>query len=402
MIRLLLCAVVANAAIAADWPQWRGPNRDAICTETGLLKTWPADGPALAWKATGLGEGYSTVAVVGDRLFTMGDIGDAQVLCLDAKDGAPVWKAKVGKPGGNYPGTRCTPTVDKGQVFALGQFGDLVCLDAASGKELWRKNLASDLGGKPGGWNYTESLLVDGDQVICTPGGGKGAVAALNRATGAVKWQTGAFTEGAQYVSPIVAEIGGVRQYVQMTMGAVIGIGTDGAILWRVPRKGATAVIPTPVHKDGMILVASGYGVGCNMFKVTGSGRAFSATQVYANTDLVNHHGGLVLLGDHVYGHSDKKGLVCMELATGKVAWSSGNVGKGAVLCADGLLYCRNEGGKGTMVLVEAKPDAFSEKGRFDQPDRSKANAWAHPVLANGRLYLRDQDVLLCYDVKGK
>jgi outer membrane protein assembly factor BamB len=393
-----------SEASAAEWPQWRGPNRDNLSRETGLLKEWPEGGPPLAWKAKGIGRGYSTVSVAGGRIFTMGDGGDASyVHALSPDGGRRLWSAKVGKPGGDYPGTRSTPTVDGGRVYALGQHGDLVCLDAASGREQWRKSFTKDFGGKMmSGWGYAESVLVDGDHVVCTPGGPKGTIVALDKDTGKTVWRTKGFTDSAAYCSIVVAEIGGVRQYVQMTDAGVVGVAADGGkVLWRAPRKGETAVIPTPLVKGELVFVSSGYGVGCNLFRITPtSGGKLNAEQVYQNNEMENHHGGMVVVGDHVYGSSDPGILKCVELKTGKEVWHDRSVGKGSVAYADGNLYLRGEAGP--VALVEATPAGYREKGTFEQPDRSHDAAWPHPVVAGGKLYLRDQDVLLCYDVKAK
>lgn len=394
---------------AEDWPQWRGPKRDGISTETGLLKQWPEGGPALAWKATGIGAGYSGVAVAGGKIFTMGDLQDANYLiALQEAGGKQLWSAKLGKSGapgwGGFAGPRCTPTVDSGRVYASGQYGELACFDAASGKVVWQKHLVKDFGGDLPEWGYSESPLVDGDRVVYTPGGSKGAIIALNKQTGDLIWRTKDFTDNAHYSSAIIATIDGVRQYIQLTDANVVGISpADGKVLWKAERKGKTAVIPTPVYSGNMVFVTSGYGVGCNLFTVKKTGDTFSAVETYANKDLANHHGGVVLLGDHIYGHSDSKGWVCMNLADGKLAWSEkGKLGKGSVCAADGTLIMRAEDGKGTIALAEATTSGFTEKGRFDQPDRSKKNSWPHPVVANGKLYIRDQDVLLCYDLKAK
>jgi outer membrane protein assembly factor BamB len=400
-IPLLFCSLICNL-FASDWPTWRGPNRDGLSTETGLLKAWPAGGPELAWKSDGCGVGYSSVSVANGRLFTMGDGTDAShVRAYNEKDGKPAWvSAAIGKPGGSYKGTRCTPTVDGDLLYALGQFGDFVCLQAKDGEEVWRKNLTTDFGGRYSGWQYTESPLVDGNKVLVTPGGKNGAVVALDKKTGALLWQSKEFTDGAHYSSLVPVNHGGTRQYVQLTAESVASVdAATGRLLWRAPRRGQTAVIPTPIFSDGIVYVTSGYGVGCNAFKVAGSA---APEEIYANKVMANHHGGVILKDGHLYGFSDGKGWVCQNLKTGELVWSDRGVGKGAIAYADGHFVIRSEGGQGTVALIEATTKGYVEKGRFNQPNRAKENSWAHPVIANGRLYLRDQDVLLAYDVKGK
>jgi outer membrane protein assembly factor BamB len=392
-----------------DWPQWRGPNRDDISTETGLLKDWVSSGPHLLWKSTGLGAGYSTVSVVGNRLYTTGDSSQAgMVLALNVADGKQVWSAKLGKPGapgwGGFAGPRATPTIDGDLLFTVDQWGELVCLKAAEGKEQWRKDYTKDFGGQRPEWGFSESPLVDGEKVIVTPGGDQGAIVALNKKTGILIWQTKDFTDPAHYSSLIVAEIGGVRQYIQLTANSVVGVAAeDGKVLWRAQRKGQTAVIPTPIYDSGFVYVTSGYGIGCNLFKVTSADKKFSAEQVYANRVMVNQHGGVIKVGDYVYGYSDGKGWTCQDFKTGEAKWQDKEkLGKGSIAYADGHFYLRQEEKEGTVVLIEASPDGFKEHGRFDQPDRSAKNSWTHPVIAGGHLYLRDQDLLLCYDVKEK
>jgi outer membrane protein assembly factor BamB len=395
-------------AAAFDWPQWRGPNRDDLSTETGLLPAWPKPGPALLWKATGLGGGFSSVAIAGPRLFTLGERGDANyVLALNLADGKIGWSTRFGKSGapgwGGFAGPRGTPTIDSGLVFALGQYGEVICVTADGGQAVWQKNLTTDFGGSRPEWGYSESPLVDGDQVVLTPGGSQGTLVALNKKTGAPIWHSAGWTDKAHYSSIILAEIDGVRQYVQLTDQSVAGVAPkDGRVLWKAARKGATAVIPTPICADNCVYVTSGYDIGCNLFQVTG-GAAFNATQLYANKVMVNHHGGVVKVGDCLYGYSDGKGWTCQEFKSGAARWQEKNkLGKGSLVCADGRLYCREEAEKGVVALVEASPAGFVEKGRFTPPDRSGKKSWPHPVVAGGRLYLRDQDILLCYNVKGR
>lgn len=396
---------VVGVVSAADWPEWHGPKRDNISTETGLLASWPAGGPTLAWKVNDVGDGFSSVSVVKDVIFTIGDFGDsAFVEALSLNGGKNLWKTKLGKSGGGggYPGPRATPTVDGDLLYALGQYGDLVCLRAADGSEVWRKNLNQDFGGKMmSGWGNAESPIVDGDKLVCTPGGPKGTVLALNKKTGATVWRCEELTDSAAYASLIAVDIRGVHQFIVLTDAHVAGIeASHGKLLWSAPRQGKTAVIPMPIYKDNMVFVSSGYGVGCNAFKIGGSGQKFSAEEVYANKDMINHHGGVILLGDHLYGFSDGGGgWTCMDFKTGSVMWKEKKLGKGTITCADGHFYLRSEGGQGTIVLIEATPTGWKECGRFDQPGRSGKNSWPHMVISGGKLFVRDQGLLLCYDI---
>lgn len=389
---------------ADDWPQWRGPNRDGKTKETGLLKQWPDGGPKLAWKAIGLGKGFSDVAVVKDRVYTMGDKDDASFIIALGPDHKVLWSTKVGKPGsvgwGDFVGPRGTPTIDGEMIYAVGQWGDLVCLNA-DGKEVWRKDYDRDFGAKRPEWGYSESPLIDGDKLVVFPGGSKGAMVALNKKTGEVLWQSKDIADPTQYASVISATIGGVPQYVEMSMDNVVGVAPkDGSVLWKAPRKGRTAVIPTPIVQGDFVYVSSGYGVGCNLIKITAEGGKLSAQEVYANKVMVNHHGGVVLVDGKLYGYSDGKGLVCQDFKSGDMVWSEKNKAKkGAVTYGDGMLYCREED-SGDVILVEASPAAFAEKGRLKQPDRAREKAWTHPTISGGGLYVRDQDVLYCYDIK--
>jgi outer membrane protein assembly factor BamB len=321
-------------------------------------------------------------------------------------------------------GPRTTPTVDGDQVFAMGGEGDLVCVKKGSGEVVWKKNLKNDLSGQlqpPSIWGYSESPLVDGDQVVCTPGGKDGTLAALDRKTGEVRWRSKELTDAAAYSSLVVAEFGGVRQYVVMTGDSTAGVAAkDGSVLWRHERKAKVAAIPTPIVTKNSVFVTSGYDAGCELIKVAAKGKEFEATKEYSNFSLVNHHGGVVLLDGHLYGHSEGRrskpgpgeeaAWVCMDLATGKSDWRSDKFPKGSVVYADQRLYCYSEL-DGAVVLVEASPKAWVEHGKFKIPKLStlprpknqmKGNIWTHPVVADGKLYLRDQELIYCYDVKAR
>ena len=404
------CAVLlaATPCSAADWPQWRGVNRDDISGETGLLKKWPEGGPKKVWAFEDAGLGYSGYSIVGGTLYTMGARDAVEyVIAVDTATGKEKWSVEAGPlyTNGWGDGPRCTPTVDGDMVYAIGGRGNLVCLKSADGKKVWEADLVSDLGGKLQSWGYTESPIIEGDLVVATPGGDQGTVAAFDKKTGKKKWQTKDWTDNAQYSSIIGVNLNGGRQLIQLTMQTLAGVDPkNGKVLWRSEFPGKTAVIPTPIFKDGQVFVAAGYGVGCKSVKV---GAGNKVEELYANTDMVNHHGGVVLVGDHLYGYSDRGGWTCMELKSGEVVWQEkAALKKGAIHCADGMLYLLEED-TGTVVLIEATPKGWDEKGRFviepqTEQRNPKGKVWTHPVVANGRLYLRDQELLFSYDVSGK
>jgi outer membrane protein assembly factor BamB len=405
----LLCAVCLGLsvlpALADDWPQWRGPTRDGISKEVGLLQQWPAGGLKPLWTARSLGGGYSAPAVARGRIYLLGTRGnDEYVLALSEKDGKPVWSRKIGRIGPNrgqqWPGPRSTPTVDGNRLYALGSDGDLACLDADEGTVVWHKNLRTDFGGSPGNWAYAESPLVDGDRVIATPGGRRATLVALKKTDGSEIWRC-ALAEGdrAAYASPVVGEVGGAREYIQFVQGGVVGVDAKtGDFLWRYSRSSnRIANIPSPIFHDGYVWSASGYGAGGGLAKLRSAGDKVTAEPVFFVKEFANQIGGAVIVGGHIYG-TGNRGLLCVDFRTGKVKWREESTGKGSICYADNRLYVRGQ--SGTMYLVEASPQAYTEHGRFRQTERSSKPAWPYPVVANGRLYLRDVDVLLCYDVK--
>lgn len=395
---LLLSGIPARAE---DWPQFHGPNRDNICTETGLLKKWPEGGPPLAWKAQGIGAGFSTVSIAKGRIYTTGDLEDSSyVFALDESTGKMAWKAKLAASGlvCGYEGPRHNPTVDGDLLFAISQHGDLVCFETASGKEVWRKNLFKDFKGKlMAECGYCESPTIVGDRVLVTPGGDDGTVAAMNKRTGEVVWRSTELKDAAAFTSLLPFEANGSKQVALMTDAHVAGFAVEsGKMLWSAPRVGKSAVVPTPIFHDGMLFVTSGYGIGCNAYRVEKG----ELRQVYSNRNMVNQHGGVVRVGQFIYGSHDPGLLRCIELETGKIRWSNRSVGNSSVLYADGMLYVRSESGE--VALVECTPEAYNEISTFDQSDRTERQSWAHPVIANGKLYLRDQGMLFCYDVKAR
>ena len=409
--------------LALQWPQYRGPARDDVSTETGLLKTWPAGGPRLVWTFREAGVGYSGPAVVGRRLYTIGGRGETEVL-IALEEGKEAWATPIG-PLFQFPtnkwsaGPSATPTVVDGLVYALGGRGDLLCADEATGKAVWTKNLPTELeaqvnaiGGGPRnlGWGFTGSPLVDGGRLICFPGGPKGTVAALDGKTGRVLWRSAAVTDQAAYTSPMLAEIGGVRQVVGWTNQGLFGVALDdGRLLWRSTRERpiGTEVIPTPLIRGDLIYTTTSAGQdGCELVRVVKDVDGFKARSVYANKNLSNHHGNVIRVGDHVFGHSGARGWVCQAFADGATAWEEKKAfGAGALAYADGHLYLYAEN-DGSVALVAADPKGWHEAGRLRLPEQSarrkpSGKVWTPPVVAGGRLHLRDQELLYCYELRG-
>jgi outer membrane protein assembly factor BamB len=418
-LRLALVVGLSALPLSAadpDWPQFRGPKRDGLSPDTSLLKSWPTDGPRLVWKAEGVGDGFSSVAVVGDKVVTMGDLDDAcYVFAVSRKDGRDLWKAKVGKPGGGsgYPGPRCTPTVDSDRVYAIGQHGDFVCVALSDGKVHWRVNLPKDFKGTSGTWQYSESPLVDGDKVICTPGGREATILALKKVTGKEAWK-GRTPDGesAGYSSIMISRAAGKKQYVTLTSKSVVSFDEQGRFLWRFGATSKrfadnTANIPTVVLFDDpdLIFASAGYSqAGGALIRLASAGGRIEPTEVYWNPELKNKHGGVIRVGDYLYGDEDDRGRPwCAEAKTGKVMWTRNDNAEGggsaALTYADGMLYVRYQ--NGWVALVSADPKAYKLVSTFRVPNGS-GSCWAHPVVIGGKMYLREKDVIWCYDVAQK
>ncbi len=392
---------------AADWPQWRGADRQDHSPDVKLLKQWPAGGPKRLWLFEDAGLGYSSYSIAGDQLFTMGLRGDQEfLLAVSTSSGKQIWATPAGPkyPNGWGDGPRSTPTVEGDRVYALGGQGLLICADSKTGKLLWKKDLVKDLGGRLQGWGYTESPLVMGDLLLVTPGGSQGTMAGLDKQTGDVRWRSKDLTDDTQYSSAIPFTVGGKTQVVQVVTRQFFGVNPGtGEVLWKHDFPGRTAVIPTPVvGPGGQVYVTAGYGAGCVSVKIADDGK--TVTHLYDNKVMKNHHGGVVLVGNHLYGHSDSYAWVCQDFKSGAEVWFSKALGKGAIHYADGMLYCLDER-SGEIALVEASPDGWKERSRFKlDPQSTQRNrqggVWSHPVVVGGHLYLRDQEFLYCFDVK--
>jgi outer membrane protein assembly factor BamB len=411
-----LTGSASKDALTFDWPQWRGPQRNGISQETGLLKQWPTEGPKLLWQVNDIGDGFSTPAVVGRRIYLMSNRGmeNEFVQALSTEDGKPVWTTRignVGNPDQNPPfaKARSTPTVDGDLIYALGSDGDLACLEAKSGKIRWHKSLRKEFGGKPGEWAYAESPLVDGDIVIVTPGGAQATMVALNKKTGAVIWKSAIpGGDSAEYTSAMVVQAAGRKQYVQYLSKGLVGIDAKtGRFLWRYKEaaKGPAQYF-SPVARDEYVY-GGALAVGGGLVRLKPDGDGVSAEQVYFERGLPNGIGGAVLLGNYLYGlEMASQVLVAVEFTTGKLKWKAEDFGRASVAYADGLLYFHSA--NGDMRLVEATPEAYREKGKFTPPNQPKhkqagqyaEGAFAYPVIANGRLYIRDLGTLWAYDIK--
>jgi outer membrane protein assembly factor BamB len=403
---LAVTSAVTGISVADDWGQWRGPQRDGISQEKGLASTWPESGPKLVWQAKDLGTGYSTPSVVGDRLYVICNQGMDQesVVALSAATGGPLWSTKIGKVGKNegpqYPGTRSTPTIIGDFLYALGSDGDLCCLETKSGKITWSKNLRTDFGGVPGMWAYSESPLVDGDMLVCSPGGPTATVVALNKKNGELIWKSPmAEADKSSYSSPLVATIGGVKQYVFFLGKGAVGLKADtGDLQWRYTKTSdAQANIATPVVKGDFVYTGASR-VGGALIQLTSA--KSEPQEVYFAKSLPAGIGGSVLVDGNLYGSAGQT-MMCVDYATGAVKWQDRGIGAASVCFADGRLYLHAE--NNDVAMIAASPTGYQLLGKVTPPgtpERGNTKAWTHPIVSNGRLYIRDLGSIWCYDIR--
>ncbi|HUT33598.1 MAG TPA: PQQ-binding-like beta-propeller repeat protein [Planctomycetota bacterium] len=396
----LALGAAEKEAPSAEWPGWRGPNRDGKSPDTGLLKQWPADGPALLWKVDDIGKGYSSVAVAGGLVYITGDAEGALRLFAFDLDGQEKWHVDV-EPSwrGDHPGARATPTIDSGRLYLETAAGLVVCLDAKTGKKIWSKHLVKDFGGGVPGWGYAESVLIYHNLAIVKPGG-RNCVVALEKATGATKWMSKGFDGGAEYSSCIALLYDGAHLVFTGTRAGLVCLSArTGNVLWsNAWSANNTANCPTPAFADGYVFWANGYGKGGICMKIAVGDRGVAARQAWTTRDMVCHHGGYVIEKGYIYGNHEG-GWACLDLKTGKRLWSEQGVGKGSLCWADGMLYLFGEGG-GQVGLATCSPQGMQMKGQFRV--QGGGPSWAHPVVVGGRLYIRYDTNLYCFDVKGK
>ena len=403
-----------------DWPQWRGPNRDNLSTFTGISTDWEASPPVLAWKLDGMGTGYSSVSIAGDRLYTTGNIENAQrVLAVDLTTHKVVWSTPLteSNPKHGYEGARCTPAIDGDRLYVITSNGQLSCLKTGDGSVVWTKDFKQEWNGvMMSGWGFSESPTVDGDRVLCTPGGPEAMIVCLDKVTGKEIWRSAVADQGekgkpgAGYSSMAISNAGGVKQYVQLIGRGLIGVrASDGKLLWSYNKiANGVADIPTPIVHGDFVFGSSGYADGgSGLIQLVKKGEKFDVDEKYyrAANELQNHHGGMVLIGDHLYfGHGHNNGFpICVDLLSGNVKWGGkvrgAGSGSAAVTGVDGHVIFRYQSGE--VALVQATPDSYKLKGSF-KPEVQIRESWAHPVVSDGKLYLREQDTLMCYSLTAK
>jgi len=398
---VVVSAVLMFSGIAvgaeAEWPCWRGPNRDGQSPDTNLLKRWPEGGPKLLWKVNGLGGGFSTVAITGGTVYITGDVGDDLILFAFDMNGKSKWKAAVDKSWTrSHAGSRSTPTIDSGRLYLLSGNGVLVCMDPMSGKVFWSKNMR-DFGGKSGGWGYAESILIYKDLAIVKPGG-ENCIVALNKASGETVWQSTGFKAGPEYSSCIQFDYEGLPVITTGTRSGIVGVSAKtGELLWLNKWcAGNTANCPDPQYDDGYVFWANGYGKGGVCLKLSVAEGKVSAEEAWTTKDMVCHHGGYIILDGYIYGN-DSRGWSCLDIKTGKAMWNEKAVGKGSLCLADGMLYLFGESG-GKAALAAFSPEGMEVTGNVTVA--GSGPSWAHPVVIGGRLYLRYADNLYCFAVK--
>lgn len=393
-----------RAANAPSWPQFHGPTGDNISLDTGLLKKWPEGGPELIWTADGIGEGFASVTLSGGLIYTAGNIEEKTVVTALDLSGAIAWQAEAGAAWTkSHPGTRSTPTIDGDRVYYENPHGDVFCFHAKTGQEIWQRNILTDFAGKNIKWALAESVIVDGNRVICAPFGQKASVVALDKRTGKTVWAAPPTAGPAGYATATIVEYKGLRMILTMSGKALVGVNAEnGAGLFRYEHLTKYDVnVLTPIFIDGNVFISSGYGAGSEMVKLTFGRGKITAERAWESKEMDNHHGGVVLVDGYLYGTSNRGNWVCYDPKNGDVKYSEKGTGKGSLTVAEGMLYTLSE--KTHVVgLVKATPDAHEIVSQFTIPDGAKDPSWAHPVVCGGRLYIRYRDRLLAYDVAAK
>jgi outer membrane protein assembly factor BamB len=408
---LVLGGVLGTSANAwaqdePSWPQFHGPHRNNRSTETGLPKTWPQGGPRLLFTADGLGHGFASLSIAEGMIYTAGNIEGRTVITALDMTGRILWRFDNGRaweqPAG---GARGTPTLAEGRLYHEGPHGDVVCLDAKTGQKLWGLNILEEFNSQNITWGLSESLLLDADRVICKPGGPETALVALDKRSGVVVWKSpSAQGDLAGYASCVIGECDGLRIILTLTAKALIGIDADsGELLFRHPHESPfDENITMPIYHDGHVFISTRT-VGSELLKINVAGNRASLTPVWKNEQFDNQHGGVILVAGHLYGSCHKNNnakWVCLDWHTGRQLWAERPRDKGSLTYADGMLYTINE--RGRVILVPALPEQYSTASQFSIPKAGQGPTWAHPVVCDGRLYIRHSDYLYVYDVRSE
>ncbi|MHB0956773.1 MAG: PQQ-binding-like beta-propeller repeat protein [Pirellulaceae bacterium] len=405
MILLVGRLALAEGLIASsetDWPQWRGRTRDGISPETGLLAAWPTGGPRLLWKQMGLGTGWSSPIISGERLFITGDVGDELIVFAFDREGRLLWRTPNGQAWtGSYPGARASCCYSEGRVYHLNAHGRLACLDATDGTPVWTAEILERFDGKNITWALSESVLVDESRVIVTPGGTRALMAALDKGTGETVWMTPPLPEErTSHCSPILFELHGRRTIASCSAAHGFGVDADdGTLLWTVPLKNQFGVnVATPIYAAGSIFFVTPYGELGRLYRLRHEGAQFTPEEIWTSR-LDSVTGGGVLVDGTLYaaGYRRNKWWMALDWQTGEMTSQLKDLTTGAAIYAEGRLYCLDE--QGGVGLVAPERDGLQLAGTFRLVTDRVNDAWAHPVLLDGRLYLRYHDALFCYDV---
>ncbi len=409
LLLFLNISAVVFASENMDWPCFHGPRRNNLSTETGLLKVWPEDGPELLWTATGIGHGYSTVSIAGGRIYTAGMIDKQTYVAALGMDGKQIWQKLNGQSwqaserqtwAVPYSGSRGTPTIDGDTVYHLSELGRLTAFDTGTGRELWHVDIMKTFGAERPEYGFSESVLINGNAIYCCPAGREGYIVALDKSSGSTIWANKEVKDAVGNCSAVVARIAGHEQVVTMSAQRVLSFDlTDGHLLWDYAfanqRENNIADV---VVSDDLVYASSGYGKGSVLLrpKRQDDGK-FSVTPEWTSELLDNHHGGVLLYDGYLYGAGqESRGWFCLDFKTGGKKWQT--PGKGSLIYADGMLYCLEE--RGTISLVKASPDKWEQVSSFSSPRGGEGLFWAHPVICDGRLYIRHSDKLFAYDIR--
>lgn len=390
---------------------WRGPGRSGIYDEKGLMKKWPQPGLKLIWEATGIGKGFSSATVTGDDVYITGTKNDKDVLTAFNKDGKKKWEVEFGGITNDvsFPECRTTPTYSDGRIFVISGKGDLACI-TRDGKISWTVNHYKKYDAKVQEFGISESPLVVDNKVIATPGGNKASMVAFNVENGNVIWESAPLNEGTQYTNPLLITDKGMKLIVTHTENHIIGVNAEnGKLLWKFnfgsvndDKEGGRNYIQTPVYRDGYLFAANGYGQTAAKIKISFDGK--TPELVWKNPDITPHVGGMVLLGNYIYSSthdSNSKGRwICADWTSGKTMWVTAWNNKGSIISADGLLYLFEEK-NGNLALVNPDSNKLDIISSFRLP-KGDGPAWSHPVIYEGKLFVRRGDYLAVYSLKAE